>query len=161
MTTTTAPGADTIDPKVLKTAGTDAGFGHAAVVIPLAIGVVLTAAFAMYAVRVRQPLVNVRLLAHRSVGSASAVLFFSGFSLYGAMLLLPLHYQEFRGLTPLAAGIRLIPQGVGSLFSRPLAGTLTDKIGGRPIAVAGFVIVAASAQGEGEAPRDAVPQPAR
>lgn len=38
----------------------------------------------------------------------------------------------------------LIPQGVGSLFSRPLAGTLTDKIGGRPIAVAGFVIVTAS-----------------
>ena len=38
----------------------------------------------------------------------------------------------------------LAPQGVGALLSRNLAGRLTDKIGGRPIAVAGFAIVAAS-----------------
>ena len=44
-----------------------------------------------------QPLVDVSLLARRPVASASAVLFFSGFSLYGAMLLLPLYYQEVRG----------------------------------------------------------------
>jgi MFS family permease len=38
----------------------------------------------------------------------------------------------------------LVPQGVGTLLSRGLAGRLTDKIGARPIAVAGFVIVAAA-----------------
>ena len=85
-----------------------------------------------------------RLLGHRPVASASAVLFFSGFSLYGAMLLLPLYYQEVRGASALAAGIMLVPQGVGALFSRPLAGRLTDTIGARWIAVAGFVIVAVS-----------------
>ena len=42
---------------------------------------------------------DVRLLARRPVASASAVLFFSGFSLYGAMLLLPLYYQEVRGFS--------------------------------------------------------------
>src|SRR6202034_2231902 len=82
--------------------------------------------------------------AHRPVASASAVLFFSGFSLYGAMLLLPLYYQEVRGASALAAGIMLVPQGIGTLLSRNLAGRLTDKIGARPIAVVGFVIVAAA-----------------
>ncbi len=72
------------------------------------------------------------------------MLFFSGFSLYGAMLLLPLYYQEVRGASALAAGIMLVPQGVGALFSRQLAGRLTDTIGARWIAVAGFVIVAAA-----------------
>ena len=72
------------------------------------------------------------------------MLFFSGFSLYGAMLLLPLYYQEVRGASPLTAGIMLVPQGVGALLSRGLAGRLTDKTGARPIAVAGFLIVAAS-----------------
>ena len=72
------------------------------------------------------------------------MLFFSGFSLYGAMLLLPLYYQEVRGASALTAGIMLVPQGVGALLSRGLAGRLTDKIGGRPIAVAGFVIVTAA-----------------
>jgi MFS family permease len=72
------------------------------------------------------------------------VLFFSGFSLYGAMLLLPLYYQEVRGVSALTAGLMLVPQGVGALLSRGLAGRLTDKIGARPIAVAGFAIVAAA-----------------
>ncbi len=72
------------------------------------------------------------------------MLFFSGFSLYGAMLLLPLYYQEVRGVSALTAGIMLVPQGVGTLLSRGLAGRLTDTIGARPVAVAGFVIVAAA-----------------
>jgi EmrB/QacA subfamily drug resistance transporter len=127
----------------LSKAGTAAGFAHPAVVIPLAIGVALLIAFTTYALRgTRRPLVDVRLLAHRSVASASAVLFFSGFSLYGAMLLLPLYYQEVRGVSALTAGIMLVPQGIGALLSRSLAGRLTDKIGARPIAVAGFAIVA-------------------
>lgn len=131
----------------LSNAGAD-GFAHPDVIIPLAIGVALTAAFTAHALRLArrhgQPLVDVRVLARRPVASASAVLFFSGFSLYGAMLLLPLYYQEVRGVSPLTAGIMLVPQGVGALLSRGLAGRLTDKIGARPVAVAGFLIVAAS-----------------
>ena len=116
-------------------------------------GAALTAAFTAHALRLAgrsgagrhgQPLVDVRLLARRPVAAASAVLFFSGFSLYGAMLLLPLYYQEVRGVSPLTAGLMLVPQGVGTLLSRGLAGRLTDTIGARPIAVAGFAIVAAA-----------------
>jgi len=129
----------------LSNAGT-AGFAHPDVIVPLVIGVALTVAFTMYALglarRHGQPLVDVSVLSRRPVASASAVLFFSGFSLYGAMLLLPLYYQEVRGVSPLTAGIMLVPQGVGALLSRSPAGRLTDKIGGRPIAVAGFLIVA-------------------
>jgi EmrB/QacA subfamily drug resistance transporter len=126
----------------LANAGTAAGFGHRDVIIPLSVGVVLIAAFTGYALRKARPLVEVRLLAKRSVASSSAVLFFSGFSLYGALLLLPLYYQDVRGTTPLAAGIMLVPQGIGAVLSRTLAGSLTDKVGARPIATAGFAIVA-------------------
>ena len=38
----------------------------------------------------------------------------------------------------------LVPTGIGTLLSRGLAGRLTDKIGARPIAVAGFAVVAAA-----------------
>ena len=132
----------------LSDAGSNAGFGHPGVIVPLVVGVALTAAFTGYALRLGrkhgQPLVDVSLLARRPVASASAVLFFSGFSLYGAMLLLPLYYQELRGFSALTAGLMLVPQGAGTLLSRGLAGRLTDRVGGRPIAVAGFVIVAAA-----------------
>ena len=36
----------------------------------------------------------------------------------------------------------LVPQGIGTLLSRSAAGRLTDRIGARPVAVGGFVIVA-------------------
>src|SRR5580704_7704983 len=128
----------------LADAGTSAGYGHPDVIIPLVIGVALLAAFVIYALRKSQPLVEVRLLAKRSVASSSAVLFFSGFSLYGAMLLMPLYYQDVRGTTALAAGVMLVPQGVGALLSRTVAGSNIDKYGSRRIAVLGFAVVAAS-----------------
>jgi EmrB/QacA subfamily drug resistance transporter len=128
----------------LANAGTSAGFGHSDVIIPLAIGVALLAAFAADALRKSQPIVEIRLLAKRSVASSSAVLFFSGFSLYGAMLLMPLYYQDVRGATALAAGVLLVPQGVGAVLSRTVAGSKIDKYGSRRIALMGFAVVAAS-----------------
>jgi EmrB/QacA subfamily drug resistance transporter len=126
----------------LSNAGAAAGFGHLDVIIPLAIGVLLVLAFCLHALRARVPLTDIRLLSHRSVASASTVLFFSGFVLYGVMLLLPLYYQETRGATALSAGIMLVPQGVGALLLRSPAGKFTDRIGGRPVAVIGFAIIA-------------------
>jgi EmrB/QacA subfamily drug resistance transporter len=132
----------------LSNAGSAAGFAHPAVIAALAVGTALLGAFTAYATGLGRrhggPLIDVRLLARRPVAAASAVLFFSGFSLYGAMLLLPLYYQEVRGATALAAGLMLVPQGVGMLLSRGLAGRLTDSIGARPITAAGFVVVAAA-----------------
>jgi EmrB/QacA subfamily drug resistance transporter len=128
----------------LANAGTAAGFAHRDVIIPLIIGAVLLTAFAGYALRRSHPLVQVRLLAKRSVGSASAVLFFSGFSLYGAMLLLPLYYQDVRGTTALGAGVMLVPQGIGTLLSRTVTGSNIDRLGSRVLTVAGFAIVSAA-----------------
>jgi len=128
----------------LSNAGSADGFGHPDVITPLVVGVVFLVAFTIYALRHRDPLVDIRLLAARSVGSSSTVLFLSGFSLYGAMLLLPLYYQEIRGVSALTAGLMLVPQGIGALLSRQIAGPLTDRLGAQSIAVVGFVVVAAA-----------------
>jgi EmrB/QacA subfamily drug resistance transporter len=126
----------------LSNAGRTAGFAHPDVIVPLVAGAVLVAAFTVRALRRARPLIDIRLLARRPVASASAVLFFSGVALYGTMLLLPLYYQQVRGVSALTAGIMLVPQGIGTLLSRSAAGSLTDKIGARLVAVAGFAIVA-------------------
>jgi EmrB/QacA subfamily drug resistance transporter len=128
----------------LANAGSAAGFAHPDVIIPLIIGVALLAAFTGYALRTSHPLVQVRLLARRPVASSTTVLFFSGFSLYGTLILLPLFYQDVRGTTALAAGIMLIPQGVGTLLSRTVIGNNIDRLGSRVIALAGFAVVAAA-----------------
>jgi predicted MFS family arabinose efflux permease len=133
----------------LSNVAADGGFGHRDVLLPLIIGLALVAAFGAWAIRrtsagraAGSALVNVRLLRVRSVGVSSAALFLTGACLYGAMFLLPLFYQELRGYDVLGAALLLIPQGVGSLLTRTVAGRLTDRIGARTVGVAGFALTA-------------------
>jgi MFS family permease len=118
------------------------GFSRPDVWLPLIAGVLLLVFFTLRATRPSATaLVDVRLLKRRALASSSAVLFLSGACLYGSMLLLPLFFQTVRGADPLAAALLLIPQGVGALLSRALAGRLTDSIGARTVAIAGFIIM--------------------
>ena len=117
-------------------------FGRTDVLAPLLVGVGLLVAFAVYSARMAgRALVDVRLFGHRSVASASALLLLSGAALYGGMLLLPLYFQDLRGVDPLMAGLLLVPQGIGTFFSRTIAGRLMDSIGAKWVALAGFAIV--------------------
>ncbi|MFF3753211.1 MDR family MFS transporter [Streptomyces sp. NPDC002018] len=122
-----------------------AGFTGAEVLTPLTCGLALIGGFTAWALtRTTSALVNLRLLRHRAPASASALGFLAGITLYGAMLLLPLYFQQVRSEDALGAGLLLIPQGVGLLLSRTLAGTYTDRTGPRRVAFAGFAVVAAA-----------------
>jgi EmrB/QacA subfamily drug resistance transporter len=126
----------------LSNTGRPGAFTRADALAPLIAGLVLLAAFVAWALRRRaRALVDLLLLRHWSLASSSLLLFLSGTTLYGAMLLMPLYFQELRGTTALEAGLLLIPQGLGTLASRSLSGRLSDTIGARPLAVAGFLIV--------------------
>jgi EmrB/QacA subfamily drug resistance transporter len=118
------------------------GFGRSDALAPLVVGAVLLVAFSGYSFRrAGNALVDVRLFRHGPLASSSALTFLSGAGLYGGMVLLPLYWQDARGASALSAGLLLAPQGIGALLSRPLAGGLTDKIGARSVAFAGFAIV--------------------
>jgi EmrB/QacA subfamily drug resistance transporter len=124
----------------------DGSVDHAGVFVWLLVGIALLTAFVGWASsrRVRQPIVDIRLLRLRSLGSASAVLFTSGATLYAAMFLLPLYYQQLRGETVLDAGLLLIPQGIGALAARLLIGGLVERFGARAVTIASFLLVAAA-----------------
>ena len=111
--------------------------------IPLTLGAALLIAFT---VRARglgaRALVDVRLFRLRSFTGSILLLFLSGFALYGALLLVPLYFQQVRGFGPLSAGLFIAAQGVGVLGSRSLAGRLTARIGARWVAFAGLAVVA-------------------
>ncbi|HEX3961767.1 MAG TPA: MDR family MFS transporter [Trebonia sp.] len=111
------------------------------VLAPLLAGLALVAAFVAWALHRRaNALVDIRLLRHRSLASASISLVLCGAALYGTMLLLPLYFQQVRGTTALGAGLILIPQGIGTLLSRSIAGKFTDTLGPRSVAVASLLI---------------------
>lgn len=127
----------------LTNVAADGGFRHPNVLIPAGAGAVLIAAYCLYALRLTPtPIIDIRLFKHRELTVSTLLMFISGIALYGAMFLLPLFYQELRGRDALATGLLLIPQGVGSLLSRTVAGRLTDTIGPRWVAFVGFAVVA-------------------
>ncbi|HUR07916.1 MAG TPA: MDR family MFS transporter [Nonomuraea sp.] len=119
------------------------GFGNTAVLVPLAVGLVLVAAFVAHALRrPERALINLRVLRIRSYSSSAAVLFLAGLSVYGPLLLLSLFYQEVQAQTALMTGLLLAPQGVGSLLPRGIAGSLSDRIGPRIVVLTGLALTA-------------------
>ena len=119
----------------------DGGFSRLDVFLPLLGGAVLIAAFAFWAVRRgARALVDVQVLRHRATWSSTVLMFLMGASLFGAMLLLPLYWQELRGADALGAGLLLASQGVGSLLSRTLAPRVMGWIGARGTVIVGFAI---------------------
>jgi EmrB/QacA subfamily drug resistance transporter len=127
----------------LAEVSTDGGFGHGEVITALGIGVMLLAAYCVHALRTSAPpMVDLRLFRARTFTGATAMLFLAGLSIYGAMLLLPLYFQQVRGDSALTAGLLMVPQGLGSIAPRTLAGKLTDRIGPRPVVLAGISLAA-------------------
>ncbi len=117
----------------LARVGPSGGFADASVVVPFAIGLGLLAAFIVHALGTRaEPIVDLRLFQVRSFWASTCLLFLAGLSLYGALLLLPLFYQQVRGEDVLAAGLLLVPQGIGALLVRVWAGELTDRVAPAP-----------------------------
>lgn len=110
------------------------GLSSMQVTVPLVTGLVLMAAFIIYALRTQKtPLLDLRLFTSRIFSASNATVFLAGMVMNGALLLLPLYYQQVRGESVLFTGILLIPQGIGMLLTRSWIGGLSDRIGSRLI----------------------------
>ncbi len=114
-------------------------------IVPLLIGLVLMAAFIIYALRTKtSPLLDLHLFKSRNFLASNIMLFISGMVLNGALLLIPLYYQQARGESVLFTGLLLIPQGIGMLLSRNWIGGLADRIGTRIIVIVSLIFTIGS-----------------
>jgi len=128
----------------LSELGTGAAFGSMEVLGPTIAGIVLVTAFLLHALRAERPLLDVRLYANRVFAGASLTTFGVGAALFGAMILVPLYYQQVRGLSVVDTGLLNGPQGIGALVVMPIAGRLTERFGGGRIALIGVSLLAIS-----------------
>jgi MFS family permease len=115
-------------------------------------GVLLLVAFCVIELRVRQPMVNIRLFRSTSFGMGNLAGLMSSVGRGGLQFMLiiwlqgiwlPLHGYSFES-TPLWAGIYMLPMTFGFLIAGPLAGSLADRIGARPFTLSGMLLMAAS-----------------
>ncbi len=126
----------------LSEIGSQGSFTAPTVIWPVVGGLLLAAAFGWHALRVSRPLLDVRLYANRIFAAASLTTFGLGAALFGAMILIPLYYQEVRHESVIVTGLLVGPQGLGMLLTAPFTAKLTERHGGGRVAVVGVGMLA-------------------
>lgn len=113
------------------------------VAIPLALGTAFLIAFIIYGLNTKkEPILNLRLFRSSNFTVSNILLFLSGILSNGAMLILPLYYQDVRKENALFAGLWLLPQGIGMLLTRSWAGRMADRDGPRNIMLFSLIVSA-------------------
>jgi EmrB/QacA subfamily drug resistance transporter len=122
--------------------GNGDGWTSAVVVGPVVAGAVLVAAFVAWELRARQPMLPMRLFRNRAFAAANGASLLMYFGMFGSIFLLVQFFQTAQGHPPLEAGLLLLPWTAMELFVAPLAGGLSDRIGGRPLMAGGLALQA-------------------
>ncbi|MDN3354988.1 DHA2 family efflux MFS transporter permease subunit [Actinomadura sp. DC4] len=117
-----------------------AGWGALTVAGPLAGSAVLALAFVVWQSRARTPMLPLRLFGSRAFSAGNAVIFLLNGSMMGAIFFMTQYLQVAMGLGPLGAGLRMLPWGIAPFLIAPRAGALADRLGVRPLVVAGLVL---------------------
>ncbi|WP_033341566.1 MFS transporter [Catenuloplanes japonicus] len=126
----------------------------------LALGVVALVVFIVVEMRVREPLIDMRLLAIRGVWTANLVALIFGFAMFGTFVLVPTLLQLPAatgygfGKSVSEAGLFLLPTTLTMVVFGPLAGMLVRRFGPKlplflgAVAVTGAFLLPALAHGE-------------
>jgi EmrB/QacA subfamily drug resistance transporter len=122
--------------------GNGPGWGSAEVVVSLAAGLVLLAAFVASEARARAPMLPLGLFRSRAFSAGNGGTFLTVGALYSAVFFLAQFLQAGLGYGALGAGLRLLPWTATLFFVAPVAGVLVDRFGERPFLVAGLALQA-------------------
>ncbi len=101
-------------------------------------------AFIAWELHVSQPLVHLRVLTVGSFAAAACVAVVFGIGQFGTTFLIPLFVQTVQGLTPLDAGLLLMPGALLLGVFMPLGGYLSDRLPARALLVTGLSSFAVS-----------------
>jgi EmrB/QacA subfamily drug resistance transporter len=122
--------------------GNSVGWGSLEIVGGLALGIGLTAAFALWELRAPAPMLPMRFFRNRTFAATQAASLFMFFGMFGSIFLLAQFLQTVQGYSPLDAGIRTLPWTAMPMFVAPIAGALSDRVGGRPLMAVGLALQA-------------------
>jgi MFS family permease len=130
--------------------GHSTGWTNPAVVGGLAGGVALLVVFGIVETKIAEPMFRMSLFKIRAFAAGNAASLMSSMARGGLQFMLviwlagiwlPLHGYDYT-VTPLWAGIYMLPLTAGFLIAGPISGYLSDRYGARPFATAGLLVAA-------------------
>jgi len=108
----------------------------------LAIGAVALLAFIAVELRASNPLLELRVFRSLDFSLAIVAQWVGQVALFGSLFLVPLFLQQVRGFGAFDTGLAILPQAIAAAVFMPIGGLLFDRIGARPLVVAGLGLVA-------------------
>ena len=123
--------------------GTIAGF--VSIPLVLGLGVVLLIAFLLVQklTQDKEPLVPFALFRDRNYSVVNWVSGVLAVGMMGIFIPLTIYLQSVLGFSALKAGLTMAPASLVSMFVAPVAGRMTDKIGGKFILMSGLILFGA------------------
>lgn len=122
----------------------DKGWSDASTLVSLVCGILLLGIFIWHELRQKYPLLELRVFRSGAFVHGISVAWLNQIALFGSILLFPLYLQQAKGLSPLEAGLYVIPQAILSTVGINIGGKLFDRFGVRPVALVGILSLAGS-----------------
>ncbi|MEV8595670.1 MFS transporter [Streptomyces sp. NPDC052012] len=118
------------------------GWTGPAVLAGLVAGTALLTGFVVYSTRAKNPMLPMRLFRSRAFAGINAASLLMFLGMFGSIFLLSQYLQGVLGYSPTEAGLRMLPWTGMPMIVAPIAGILSDRIGGRPVVAVGLFLQA-------------------
>jgi EmrB/QacA subfamily drug resistance transporter len=119
------------------------GWTSPEIIIALAAGAAVFALFVLWELRTEEPMLPMRFFRNRVFAFANVASLLMFFGMFGSIFLLSQFFQTVQGYSPLGSGLRILPWTIMPMFVAPIAGALSDKIGGARLMGIGLTLQAA------------------
>jgi EmrB/QacA subfamily drug resistance transporter len=106
----------------------------------LIVGAISLVSFILRQLKLERPMLNFRIFKYPMFALSSAISMVITMAMFSAMLLLPIYVQTIRGISPLDAGLMMLPGAILMAVMSPITGKLFDKFGGRVLAIIGLTL---------------------
>jgi EmrB/QacA subfamily drug resistance transporter len=103
-------------------------------------GPALLIAFVLWERRVENPMLPMRLFRHRAFSAINAASLLMLLGMFGSIFLLSQYLQTVGGYSPMEAGVRMLPWTAMPMIAGPIAGAVSDRIGGAPVVAVGMTL---------------------
>jgi EmrB/QacA subfamily drug resistance transporter len=123
--------------------GNDHGWTSAGIVVPIVAGVLLVAAFVVWELRASSPMLPMQFFRDRTFTLTNVASLFMFFGMFGSIFFLAQYFQTVQGYSPLQSGLRILPWTAMPMIVAPIAGALSDRIGGQRLMAAGLALQSA------------------
>ncbi|MFE8697177.1 DHA2 family efflux MFS transporter permease subunit [Cytobacillus sp. FJAT-53684] len=107
----------------------------------IAIGVISLVWFILRQLKLERPMLNFGIFKYPMFALSSSITMVVNMAMFAGMLLIPIYVQTIRGISPMDAGLMMLPGALLMAVMSPITGKLFDKFGGRILAVTGLIIM--------------------